>query len=57
MTKYKCKDCGAAWYGRGEGKVCLKCGGKLESVSENTADKKSPGVGKGFLEPRLCSLR
>jgi len=40
VTKYKCKDCGAAWYGWGEGKVCLKCGGKLESVSENTADKK-----------------
>jgi len=41
MPKYKCKDCGAVWYGWGVGNVCLKCGGgKLEPVPENATDKK-----------------
>ena len=30
--KYKCKNCGAVWHGWGVGKVCKKCGGKLEPV-------------------------
>jgi len=30
MPKYKCKNCGAVWYGWGVGKVCRKCRGKLE---------------------------
>jgi len=40
MPKYKCKDCGAIFYGWGKGKVCPKCGGKLEPVPENATDKK-----------------
>jgi len=32
MPKYKCKNCGVVWYGWGEGKVCPKCGGKLEPI-------------------------
>ena len=27
MPKYKCKDCGAVWYGCGAGKICPKCEG------------------------------
>ncbi|MBA7549352.1 hypothetical protein ES705_41832 [subsurface metagenome] len=38
MPEYKCKDCGAVWYGWG--KICPKCGGKLEPAPENDADKK-----------------
>jgi len=40
MPKYRCKECGAIFYGRGEGKVCTECGGKLELVPEDTADRK-----------------
>jgi rRNA maturation endonuclease Nob1 len=40
MPKYKCKDCGAVFYGWATSKVCPKCGGKLELVPENDADKK-----------------
>lgn len=40
IPKYKCKNCGAVWYGWGVGKVCQKCGGKLEPVPENSATKK-----------------
>ncbi|MBA7592729.1 hypothetical protein ES708_34922 [subsurface metagenome] len=40
MPKYRCKDCGAIFHGWGKGKVCRKCGGKLESVPENSATKK-----------------
>ena len=38
--KYKCKNCGAVWHGWGVGKVCKKCGGKLEPVLKNDAIKK-----------------
>jgi hypothetical protein len=34
------KNCGAVFCGWGVGKVCPKCGGKLEPVPENTATKK-----------------
>lgn len=40
MPKYKCKDCGAIWHGWGKQDICPKCGGKLELVPENNADKK-----------------
>jgi len=43
MPKYKCKNCGAVWHGWGEGKVCPKCGGKLEPVPEYTIVKNRPG--------------
>ena len=40
IPEYRCKECRAVWYGWGKGKVYPKCGGKLEPVPENTADKK-----------------
>ena len=40
MPEYQCKDCGAIFYDWAENKICPKCGGKLEPVPENTADKK-----------------
>jgi len=45
MPKYKCKDCGAIWYGweAKENPICQKCGGKLEPVPEYTLLKNRPG--------------
>jgi len=40
MPKYKCKDCGAVFYGWRSKGICRKCGGKLELVPENSATKK-----------------
>jgi len=42
MPKHKCKECGEVFYGWAakENPICKKCGGKLEPVLENTADKK-----------------
>jgi len=40
MSKYQCKECRAVWHGWGAGKVCPKCGGELEPVPENSANKK-----------------
>jgi len=61
MPEYQCKDCGAVWHGWGEGKVCPKCGGKLEPVPENTADKKQTGFAQGWIrcfpsDPRTLPL-
>ena len=58
MPKYKCKDCGAIFYGWGKGKVCPKCGGKLEPAPEDTADKKQSGPPQGWAEgfPELKTL-
>ena len=40
MPKYKFKNCVAVWYGWGVGKVCRKCGGKLEPFLKNNATKR-----------------
>ena len=47
MPKYQCKDCGAVWHGWEAGKICPKCGGKLESVPENNTNKKQAGPPQG----------
>ena len=46
MPKYKCKDCGAIWYGWAakENPICQKCGGKLEPDLEDNAYKKIGGT-------------
>ena len=60
MPKYRCKECGAIFYGKGKGRGCPECGGKLEPVPENTADKKigrSPqGWTEGFPELKTLAL-
>ena len=38
--EYRCKDCGAVWYGWAKKDICPKCGGELELVPENDDTKK-----------------
>lgn len=33
MPKYQCQKCGALYAGWAGSKICLKCGGKLKSIS------------------------
>jgi len=34
MPEYRCQNCGHHFFGRGTGKICPKCGGKLEPANE-----------------------
>ncbi|MBA7542034.1 hypothetical protein ES705_34350 [subsurface metagenome] len=39
MPEYRCKNCGARFFGWGSGKVCRECGGKLVPVNESAKSR------------------
>lgn len=39
MPKYRCQKCGAIWCGWGAGKVCYKCGGRLEPTNKSAKER------------------
>jgi rRNA maturation endonuclease Nob1 len=40
MPEYRCKNCGAIFFGWGPGKVCRECSGELEPVNESAKRKR-----------------
>lgn len=39
MPKYRCQNCGTAFFGWANKEVCKLCGGKLEPVNESVRAK------------------
>ena len=46
MKKYRCPNCKIIYVGWGVGKVCRRCGSKLELVIEEEKSNKSEGANK-----------